>query len=373
MLAQRAEVQSEISVSDASSAVSSAPALVKAPGVEVVDRLRSAWELLPARTPMQLFIWARACAEAFTRGTVKLVTAGDANPQAIAALFRPTGEHELVPLGAGLYEQADFPCADDEAAAELAEKVAALRTSTYFNDLSANSVFLRELRRVCGSRLIATPRPGHPWIDLDDSWLEPESHLNSGRRSDLRRARRNAEKLGRVTVEMITPQPACVDSLLNEAFRVEAANWKGREGSALAVDSQVGTFYRRFAAATSERGMLRIGMLRINGQAVATQLALKMDEAFWLFKMGYDETFGRCSPGQLLMVESLRYARQQGCSLYELTGQSEPWNHIWTQQLHPAVRVRVHAAGVRGWVSVASDLVREAARNLVRHKKRESK
>ncbi len=339
--------------------------MVKMPGVAAVEQLRFAWESLPATTPMQLFIWARACAEAFTRGTVRLVTVGDKSPRAIAALFRPAGEEELLPLGAGLYEQADFPYKDEAAAAELAEHVARLGAPVFINDLAANSSFLRHLRSVCGHRLFATPRPGHPWIDLDDSWLEPESHLKSGRRSDLRRARRNAEKLGGVTVEVIAPEPACVDPLLDEAFKVEAANWKGREGSALAVDPQVGTFYRRFALAASEQGLFRIGMLRIGGRAAAMQLALKMNDSFWLFKMGYDEEFARCSPGQLLMIESLRYARAAGCLLYELTGQSEPWNQIWTQQLHPALRVRVHASGARGWVPVATDLVRQAARVIV--------
>jgi hypothetical protein len=38
------------------------------------------------------------------------------------------------------------------------------------------------------------PRQSCPYIALDDSWVEPESHLNAGRRSDLRRARRKAEQ-----------------------------------------------------------------------------------------------------------------------------------------------------------------------------------
>jgi CelD/BcsL family acetyltransferase involved in cellulose biosynthesis len=315
---------------------------------------------------MQHYVWARACAEAFTGGAVQIVTVGGESPRAIAALFAKAGGKELVPLGAELYEPADFACANEAAARELAEAIARLGRPVFFNDLAANSIFLHELRRTCGRRLVARPRPGHPWIDLDDSWLEPESRLNSGRRSDMRRARRNAEKLGKLRVEIIVPDAASLEPLLAEAFRVEAANWKGREGSALALDPQVGTFYRRFAEAACERGWLRIGLLWIGEKAVAMQLAVEMNGSFWLFKMGYDEEFSKCSPGQLLMAESLRFARQRGCERYELMGQSESWNQIWTQQVHSAVAVRIHPAGIRGWAAISADMARVAIAARVR-------
>lgn len=340
--------------------------LLRSPSVEAVERLRSAWESLPVSSPMQHYIWARACAEAFTGGTIQAVTVGGERPRAIAILFSKAGGKELSPLGVELYEPTDFPCADESASRELADAIARLGKPVFFNDLAANSLILQELRRACGRRLVARPIPGHPWIDLDDSWLEPDSHLNSGRRSDLRRARRNAEKLGTLRAEIIAPDAASLGLLLAEAFRVEAANWKGREGSALALDPQVGTFYRRFAEAACDRGWLRIGLLWIGERAVAMQLAVEMNGSFWLFKMGYDEEFSRCSPGQLLMVESLRFARQRGCARYELMGRSEAWNQIWTQQMHSAVTARIHPAGIAGWAAIGADMARAALTSRLR-------
>src|SRR5208282_766024 len=100
---------------------------------------------------------------------------------------------------------------------------------------------------------------------------------------------------------------------------------------------QVGKFYTQFARAACLLGTLRIGILRIGDRAAAMQLAVEQDGCFWLFKMGFDESFGRFSPGTLLMVESLRSARQRGCSRYELMGTSEKWNQIWAPRLHEAV------------------------------------
>jgi hypothetical protein len=214
---------------------------------------------------------------------------------------------------------------------------------------------------------------GHPWLELDDTWLEPESHLNAGRRSDLRRALRNAAKQGTVQCEITTPTPETLAPMLREAFLVESSGWKGNEGSALATDPQVGTFYTRLAEAACQLGTLRIGMLRIGEQPAAMQLAIEEDGCLWLFKMGFDETFARFSPGTLLMVESFRRARQRGCNRYELTGKSEAWNQIWAPQLHEAVSLSLCAPTVRGWVNVIAEHAKGAIRTQLRSRTENSK
>ena len=138
---------------------------------------------------------------------------------------------------------------------------------------------------------------GFPWIPLDASWTRPEERLNAGRRSDLRRARRIAERIGPVHVEVLSPSPTDLGRLLREAFAVEAAGWKGRAGTALACDPVRQTFFRRYADAACRRGMLRIGFLRIGDIPVAMQLGVEWGGRFWLLKIGYDEAFSRCSPG----------------------------------------------------------------------------
>ena len=79
-----------------------------------------------------------------------------------------------------------------------------------------------------------------PWIQLEGSWTAPKERFNARRRSDLRRARRHAEKCGAVTVKIYTPPIPNLDALLKEAFAVEAASWKGTDGSVLAHDATAG-------------------------------------------------------------------------------------------------------------------------------------
>jgi CelD/BcsL family acetyltransferase involved in cellulose biosynthesis len=337
-----------------------------AESVKAVEELRPAWESLPAASPMQSFIWAQACAQAFPNAGLRIVSAGEPRPRAIAAFIASPDSAALIPLGAELYEPTEFAYADDGAAEELSELIVRLKEPVLIRDMPADSIIVESLRRFGGRRLVTSPSGGRPWLELDDSWLEPESHLNSGRRSDLRRALRNAEKQGPVRCEITTPTQETLAPLLHDAFRVEAAGWKGDQGSALATDPQVGAFYTKLAQAACQRGILRIGMLRIGDHPAAMQLAIERDGCLWLFKMGFDESFARFSPGTLLMVESLRSARQRGCNRYELMGKSEAWNRIWAPRLHESVSLNLCAPTLRGWVNVVAEHAKGAIKTQLR-------
>jgi hypothetical protein len=220
---------------------------------------------------------------------------------------------------------------------------------------------LDTLRRELGRRgaVAVRQQPGYPWIPLDASWQEPEKHLNSGRRSDLRRARRKAEKLGEVTTEITCPQPDELDALLDEAFAVEARSWKGLAGTALARDSARAIFYRRHAHAVCRQGSLRMCFLRIDGRAVATQVAVLTGGAegggFWLLKIGYDAEFSGCSPGVLLLRDSIAYAARAGCGAFEFLGQSEPWIAMWTDRERTCVSLRAYPYNLRGVAALGAD------------------
>jgi CelD/BcsL family acetyltransferase involved in cellulose biosynthesis len=315
---------------------------------------------------MQSYAWARSCAEAFPNDGLRIVSSGKPNPRAFAVFIASRSLRALIPLGSELYEPTEFAYADASAAEDLCESVARLGTPVSIGDMLADSIIVESLRRVAGGRLVTRPVAGHPWLELDETWVEPESHLNAGRRSDLRRALRNAAKLGTVSCEIATPTPATLAPLLQDAFLVESAGWKGSQGSALATDLKVGAFYTQFAKAACQLGILRIGILRIGEHAAAMQLAVEQDGCFWLFKMGFDEAFARYSPGTLLMVESLRSARQRGCNRYELMGQSEAWNQIWTPRLHSAVSLTLCAPSIRGWVNVIAEHTKGAIKNQLR-------
>ncbi len=192
-------------------------------------------------------------------------------------------------------------------------------------------------------------------IRLDASWLEPETHLNSGRRSDLRRAGRKAEQLGKVTTEILAPDTHDVDRLFDEAVAIEERSWKGEAGTALAHDPQRAAFYRQYAHAASRTGVLRICFLRVAERAIAMQIAVEQGGGFWLLKVGYDAEFSACSPGLLLMRETIAHAARAQLASYEFLGRAESWTRVWTAEERQTVSLRIYPYGLRGLAAFTLD------------------
>jgi len=195
----------------------------------------------------------------------------------------------------------------------------------------------------------------------------PESQLDSKRRSHLRRVKRIADEFGTVTSEILSPEPATRASLVQEAFEVEAAGWKGGTGTALALDSLRGPFYNRYAALACERGILRIAFLRINGKPAAMQLGIEVKGGIWLLKIGYDHSFARCSPGNLLLRETLRYAAVHGLNTLHFLGVVEYWTRQWTALENICTSFRAYPAGLNG-AAVLAGYVAKSVRQRLGHR-----
>jgi CelD/BcsL family acetyltransferase involved in cellulose biosynthesis len=337
-----------------------------------LDQLAGGWDRLANRSgsPIEQFMWARACADALSdRHSLHVLVVGPADrPIAIAPLVkrrRPLAPLELLGVHE-LREPMDLLYQDASAATALARVLATLRATLSLKRIPADSPGLRAVAAAYRKRGVVLNREAGacPFIQLSERYAEPEGELSARRRSDLRRAQRRAESLGEVRYEILTPSPAKVDSLLEEAFRVEAAGWKGRAGTALAHDRVRRAFFGRYAMAASTTGILRLCFLRIGGQTAAAQIAVETGNRFWLLKVGYDEQFARCSPGSLLLAETIRYAATAGLRSYEFLGHAASWTRPWTQDERSCVHLEAYPFQARGVGALATEAAAVGGRRL---------
>ena len=197
-----------------------------------------------------------------------------------------------------------------------------------------------------------------PYLRLKGTWEEFEKGLSAKRRSDLRRARRRAEKLGAVEFRFHAPGPGEVLRELQVFAEVEEASWKSREGTPIRSKSALWKFFVEYSRSTAFRGLFRTGQLKIGGQVAAALLGVVYRGRFFLLRIGYDETFRRTSPGILLIHEAIRYSFLNGLSGFEFLGYDEPWMHVWRPQFRSYIFLRAEPLGPAGlW-----DFVRNAAR-----------
>jgi CelD/BcsL family acetyltransferase involved in cellulose biosynthesis len=337
-----------------------------------LDDIAPFWRALEGATtsPIQQCLWSESChATLPLDGKLHLVgVKTGSRTGAIAPLVRAKGilgrlEHLGVSV---LREPTDLLFSDPVALKNLADALVKLGAPLFLDRIPADSptiVAIQEAYRGRGLVLLRPAQP-HPRILLHEGWRQPESQLNSGRRSDLRRAVRTAEKIGPLSYQVLSPSPAQLAPILEEALEVEAANWKGSEGSAIARDKLRGPFYRHYAAAASAAGILRVCFLRVGGKAVAMQLAIERGRGFWLLKIGYREEFARCSPGMLLMAETIRYAASKGLASYEFLGNADRWTRVWTSDEMPTVTIRAYPFRMAGVAALTVDTFQAVLRRF---------
>lgn len=280
------------------------------------------------------------------------------------ARLRMIGEREI-------FESTDALLRDADAASPLAEALARQPRPLDLDRIPAASSLIPAVRAAMRGRGLTLVRPAlsSPLIPLDESWIDPASQFNSGRRSDFRRAARKAEEQGAVAYEILSPGPDQFDALFEEAIAVEQRSWKREAGSALAVDQAKALFFRDFFRAAAAEGTLRVAFMRIDGQIVAMQLALESLGRFWLFKIGFDEAYARCSPGTLLMLHTIGWAAGRGLTAYELLGNVEPWiARFWTREQRDCVRLRTYPFNPAGALAFAADALIFAREKLGRRR-----
>ncbi len=276
------------------------------------------------------------------------------------ARWRMVGAREV-------FEPIDALCLDDRGREAIARQIADQARPVTFDRVPQDSAFIPRMQAAMQGRGLVRLRAaqGCPFIALDERWQEPEAQYNAGRRSDFRRAMRRASDLGEVTFTVLSPRRDQFDALFDEAIAVELRSWKKEAGTAIAADRAKEMFFRDFLRSAACDGILRLAFMRIDGRAVAMQIALEWHGRFWLFKIGFDEDYARCSPGTLLMLHTIGWAASEGLTSYEMLGNVEPWiAEFWTTECHPCVCLRTYPANLAGLVALAVDGVGGVAGKL---------
>ncbi len=172
------------------------------------------------------------------------------------------------------------------------------------------------------------------YLQLPPTVEELRGRLSKNLTSGLRRRRRRLLETGAVSLELFTHGPE-LEARLEELFSVEASGWKGREGTAILQDEQTRRFYREVAHAAARAGYLTLYFLRLDGRAIAADLAFTYRGRFLSLKFGYDEQFARFSPGQLLTEDELHEGIGSGLQEFDLLGDDAPWKEAWADQTRP--------------------------------------
>lgn len=138
-------------------------------------------------------------------------------------------------------------------------------------------------------------------LSADAYW---ETHVRSKKRKELRRLQKRLAELGTVETRLLSAQ----DDLAlwcDDFLALEASGWKGQEGTALGCRPADEAFFRAACAAAFEAGRLHMLRVDLDGRAIAMLVNFRHGEGAFSFKIAFDESLGRFSPGVLIEIANL--------------------------------------------------------------------
>lgn len=304
------------------------------------EGLAAEWEALAERTSAAPYLrpgWVGAWWRAFGTGRLELriVRRGGR----LAALL-PLGLRGGVQSSPTNWHSPEFGWLADsaEAATVLLDGLFASRPRRLaLAFLASEPARLAEERaRAHGYRVIRRTQQESPFVPIASDWETYRLGLRKNLRSNLTRRRKLLDARGASLVEVSSGEPReRLEELLAEGFEIEAAGWKGKQGTAIASGAAYRRFYTEVARWAAARGWLRLAFLRLDGRALAFDYCLEYGDVHAMLKTGYDPGFAELSPGLLLREAMIERAFRAGLASYEFLGGVEPWKLQWAEHRRP--------------------------------------
>ncbi len=193
-----------------------------------------------------------------------------------------------------------------------------------------------------------------------------EAAVRKKKRKELKRQSARLAELGTIACDTLSAD-GDAESWCDSFLALEASGWKGRAGSALALDPASAAFFRDAFLAAHEVGRLEVLALRLDGRPLAMLVNLIAPPGAFSFKTAIDEEFARFSPGVLLQIENLRLLTRDGI---DWTDSCAVENHsmintLWSER-RSIVRISVPLAGARRRAIFAAVHAIESAAALAR-------
>jgi CelD/BcsL family acetyltransferase involved in cellulose biosynthesis len=330
-----------------------------------LEALAPEWDRVAGmmQLPMLSHAWVMACARTLhADDQLHLITVRQHGVlTGIAPLVsrKRAGITRLELIGvSSLYEPSGLVYKSETALDMLLQAIRSVGQPVLLSRIRSPTRIASRWRAHAGARGITlTARPtGTLTVPIESSWSDYLARLPARRRYDLRRARRHAEELGKVGVRIHTPRPDEVAAMFDEFVRIEAASWKARNGSSLSQRHTLRAFFLEYVRLASLSGVVRFSFLDVGGTTVAAQLSVEYADRLWVLKIGYDESWSRCSPGWQLLAETMRYAFDNRLKSYEFLGSDEPWLHGWRTEPRALDTVAWYPASMSGLFGLATDL-----------------
>lgn len=171
-------------------------------------------------------------------------------------------------------------------------------------------------------------------------------------RRDLRRKARRLAETGAVEYCSVE-EPEALEKAFRDFLAVEASGWKGENGTRTAIqcNPELVGFYGDLIRCRSVTLRCVINLLYLDGVCIAGEFCLYSHGVLTLLKIGYDESRGNLSPGNVLLDAVLRdWCERPGVRAISLLGDAV-WQRSWHPYVEPVYRYWLFNRSLRGLIA----------------------
>ncbi|WP_168163474.1 GNAT family N-acetyltransferase [Calothrix sp. 336/3] len=176
-----------------------------------------------------------------------------------------------------------------------------------FDRLPENSPTIAVFEELANFTLIKEFDSVGAYIPIGNDFAKYRSNLSGNFRSNLNKANKKLHALENANINFINGKEATAE-YLTQLVEVEAKSWKEDVGTAIINCPQALAFYRSLCQRLSSAGFLEWQILTAEGKAIAVNLAVRLERLVLIWKLGYDASYSKCSPGSLLLEEAVKLA-----------------------------------------------------------------
>ena len=163
-----------------------------------------------------------------------------------------------------------------------------------------------------------------PRVDLPDSWEAYLESLDKKDRHELRRKMRRLSAAGGEVRLRDLRRPEEVSAALDDFFRLHAAS---RRDKADFMTEPMEVFFRRMAAALSEKGMVRLFLMELDSRLAAVVLCFDCCDQLHLYNSGFDPELSDLSVGVISKALCLQAAIAEGKARLDFMRGAEPYKY----------------------------------------------
>ena len=175
----------------------------------------------------------------------------------------------------------------------------------YYDLLKFKRVYgdeMDNLLRFDGSLFVRVNEQKSNVIDCSRGFDDYFQKLSKNRRQGLGKKYRRLGRLGKIQTLISNSENR--RNYLEQYLDLEKKSWKGSRGNAILNTESQTRFYREIAKLDETV----VFLLVVDTVVVASEIAIQSKDTLFVCKTSFDETYAKYSPGELLLLETVKFA-----------------------------------------------------------------